>query len=318
MKNIAVLTSGGDSPGMNACIRSVVRYGIAEGLNVYGVKRGYAGLIDDDIELLTTRSVGNIIQTGGTILKTARCLEFKKEEGQEKAVENLKKHGIEGLIVIGGDGSFRGAKALIERGILCACIPGTIDNNLFYTDYTLGFDTATNTIVNLINNVRDTSMSHDRVSIIETMGAGCGDLALTAGLAAGADAIIVPEVPYSIDKICDRLIKSRKSNKQFSIIVTSEHVIKAEELAEKITQNCGLECRWLILGHIQRGGSPTAFDRNLATNFGVRAVDEIMAGNTGVVGYRNGKYIFVSIDEALKGTRKFNIDEYNIAEKLSY
>lgn len=318
MKNIAVLTSGGDSPGMNACIRAVVRYGIAEGLNVYGVKRGYAGLIDDEIELLSTRSVGNIIQTGGTILRTARCLEFKTEEGQEKAISNLKKRGIEGLVVIGGDGSFHGAQKLIEKGILCACIPGTIDNNLFYTDYTLGFDTATNTIVNLINNVRDTSMSHDRVSIIETMGAGCGDLALNAGLAAGADAIIVPEMEFSIDDICQKLLKSRHSNKQFSIIVTSEHVIEASELAKLITEKCGLECRWLILGHIQRGGSPTAFDRNLATNFGVKAVDELKEGKAGVVGFRNGKYIYVTIEEALSGTRKFNVDEYKIAEKLSF
>ncbi len=318
MKNIAVLTSGGDSPGMNACIRAVVRYGISQGLNVYGVKRGYSGLIENDMELMTTRSVGNIIQTGGTILKTARCNEFKTEEGLSKALKNLREREIEGLVVIGGDGSFRGAEKLIQNGILCACVPGTIDNNLFYTDYTLGFDTATNTVVNMINNVRDTSMSHDRVSIIETMGAGCGDLALNAGLASGADVIIVPEVNFSVEEICKKLINARNHHKEFSIIVLSEHIIEASELARQITEHCGLECRWLILGHVQRGGSPTAFDRNLGTNFGARAVEELLKNNCGVVGYRDGKYIYVTIEEALNGTRKFNEDEYRLAQKLSF
>ena len=318
MKNIAVLTSGGDSPGMNACIRAVVRYGISQGLNVYGVKRGYSGLIENDMELMTTRSVGNIIQTGGTILKTARCNEFKTEEGLSKALKNLREREIEGLVVIGGDGSFRGAEKLIQNGILCACVPGTIDNNLFYTDYTLGFDTATNTIVNMINNVRDTSMSHDRVSIIETMGAGCGDLALNAGLASGADVIIVTEVNFSVEEICKKLINARNHHKEFSIIVLSEHIIEASELARQITEHCGLECRWLILGHVQRGGSPTAFDRNLGTNFGARAVEELLKNNCGVVGYRDGKYIYVTIEEALNGTRKFNEDEYRLAQKLSF
>lgn len=318
MKNIAVLTSGGDSPGMNACIRAVVRYGISQGLNVYGVKRGYSGLIENDMELMTTRSVGNIIQTGGTILKTARCNEFKTEEGLSKALKNLREREIEGLVVIGGDGSFRGAEKLIQNGILCACVPGTIDNNLFYTDYTLGFDTATNTVVNMINNVRDTSMSHDRVSIIETMGAGCGDLALNAGLASGADVIIVPEVNFSVEEICKKLINARNHHKEFSIIVLSEHIIEASELARQITEYCGLECRWLILGHVQRGGSPTAFDRNLGTNFGARAVEELLKNNCGVVGYRDGKYIYVTIEEALNGTRKFNEDEYRLAQKLSF
>lgn len=318
MKNIAVLTSGGDSPGMNACIRAVVRYGIAQGLNVYGVKRGYSGLIEDDMELLTTRSVGNIIQFGGTVLKSARSKEFQTEEGLSKAVENLKKREIEGLVVIGGDGSFKGARNLIKRGILCACVPGTIDNNLFYTDYTLGFDTATNTVVNMINNVRDTSMSHERVSIIETMGAGCGDLALNAGLASGADVIIVPEMKFSVEDICSKLIEARKSNKKFSIIVLSEHIIDANELARIIGEKCDLECRSVMLGHIQRGGSPTVFDRNLGTNFGARAVEELMKSNCGVVGFRNGQYIYVTIDEALNGTRKFNEEAYRLAEKLSF
>lgn len=318
MKNLAVLTSGGDSPGMNACIRAVVRYGISMGLNVYGVKRGYLGLIENDMELMTARSVGNIIQTGGTILKTARCNEFKTEEGLKKALNNLKAREIDALVVIGGDGTFKGAQKLIDNGILCACIPGTIDNNLFYTDYTLGYDTASNTIINMLNNVRDTSMSHDRIFIIETMGAGCGDLALNAGIASGADAIIVPEVEFSIDEICEKIKLSRKHGKSSLIVVLSEHVMPASELAGLITEKCGIECRWLILGHVQRGGAPSVFDRNLGTNFGAKAVQNLIDGKCGVMGYKNGEYIYVTIDEALNGTRKFNLEEYLLANRLSF
>ena len=318
MNNIAVLTSGGDSPGMNACIRSVVRYGISQGLKVYGVRRGYAGLIEDDIILMTERSVGNIIHVGGTILKTARCKEFTTPAGVDKAVENLKKRNIDGVVVIGGDGTFKGARELINRGILVAGVPGTIDNNLFYTDYTLGYDTAVNTVVNLVNNVRDTSMSHDRVSIIEVMGAGCGDVALSSGLAAGADVILVPEVKWSIDDVCDKLNKAKKCGKQCSIIILSEHVCDPNDLAKMITVKSGLDCRSVILGHVQRGGSPTAFDRNLGTNYGAKAVERIMQGESGVVGFRGGKYIFVPIEEAFKQTRKFDIDEYILAQRLSF
>lgn len=318
MNNIAVLTSGGDSPGMNACIRSVVRYGISQGLKVYGVKRGYAGLIEDDIVLMTERSVGNIIHTGGTMLKTARCKEFTTPAGVDKAVENLKKRNIDGVVVIGGDGTFRGAKELINRGILVAGVPGTIDNNLFYTDYTLGFDTAVNTVVNLVNNVRDTSMSHDRVSIIEVMGAGCGDVALNSGLAAGADVILVPEVKWSIDDVCAKLNNAKKCGKQCSIIILSEHVCDPNDLAKMITVKSGLECRSVILGHVQRGGSPTAFDRNLGTNYGAKAVERLMQGECGVVGYRGGKYIYVPIEDAFKQTRKFDIEEYLLAQRLSF
>lgn len=318
MKTIAVLTSGGDSPGMNACIRSVVRYGISQGLKVYGVRHGYSGLIEDDIVQMTERSVGNIIQLGGTILKTARCKEFMVAEGVDKAVETLKKHGIEGLVVIGGDGSFRGARELAKRGIMVACIPGTIDNNLFYTDYTLGFDTAVNTVVDLINNIRATSVSHDRVSIVEVMGAGCGDIALTSGLATGADVILVPEVKWSIDDVCAKLDRAKKHGKECSIIILSEHVCDPNDLVKMISMKCGIECRSVILGHVQRGGSPTAFDRNLGTQCGARAVDMLLQGECGVVGYRNGKIIFVSIEDALHGTRKFNMDQYMLAQRLSF
>ncbi len=318
MKSIAVLTSGGDCPGMNACIRSVVRYGISQGLKVYGVMRGYSGLIEDEIKLMTERSVGNIIQVGGTVLKTARCKEFMTAEGVAKAAENLKKRGIEGLVVIGGDGSFRGARELSKHGIAIACVPGTIDNNLYYTDYTLGFDTAVNTVIDLVNNVRDTSVSHDRVTIVEVMGAGCGDVALNAGLAAGADVILVPEVKWSIDDVCHKLNEAKKHKKECSIIVLSEHVCDPNDLAKMIQVKSGIECRSVILGHVQRGGDPSAFDRNLATRCGAKAVDMLMQGACGAVGYRSGKIIFVSIEDALHGTRKFNMDLYVLAQRLSF
>ena len=318
MNNIAILTSGGDSPGMNACIRSVVRYGISQGLKVYGVHHGYAGLIEDEITLMTERTVGNIIQVGGTILKTARCKEFMTPQGVDIAVANLRKRKIDGVVVCGGDGTFRGAKELIKRGILVACVPGTIDNNLFYTDYTLGFDTAVNTVVSLINNVRDTSSSHDRVSIVETMGAGCGDVALNAGLAAGADVILVPEIKWSIDDVCAKLTAAKKHGKESSIIVLSEHVCDPNDLAKMIVMKCGIECRSVILGHVQRGGTPTAFDRNLGSRFGARGVDMLMQGVSGAVGFKGGKLIEVSIDDALHGKRKFNVDEFNLAQRLSF
>lgn len=318
MNNIAVLTSGGDSPGMNACIRAVVRYGISQGLKVYGIRRGYTGLIEDDIVLMSERSVGNIIQIGGTILKTARCKDFMTPQGVDVAVANLKKRKIDGVVVCGGDGTFRGARELEKRGIMVACVPGTIDNNLYYTDYTLGFDTAVNTVVSLINNVRDTSVSHDRVSIVETMGAGCGDVALNAGLAAGADVILVPEMKWSIDDVCEKLTLAKKHGKECSIIVLSEHVCDPNDLAKMISVKCGIECRSVILGHVQRGGTPSAFDRNLGTRFAAKCVDMLLQGVCGAVGYKNGKFIVVSIDEALHGKRKFNVEDFTLAQRLSF
>lgn len=318
MKNIAVLTSGGDSPGMNACIRSVVRYGISKGLKVYGIRRGYSGLIENEIFEMTERSVGNIIQTGGTVLRTSRCKEFLTAEGRERAVQNLKAKGIEGLVVIGGDGSMHGAQELSKLGVKVACAPGTIDNDLFYTDYTLGFDTAVNTAVSLINNVRDTSASHDRVSIIETMGAGCGDIALRAGIGAGADVIIVPEFKISEDDICKKLADAKRRGKKFSIIVMAEKTYNAQALAGTLSEKLGVDCRAVILGHIQRGGAPSAFDRLLGTKFGATCVDKLLEGECGAVGYRDGKVVYVSIDRALKGSRKFNMEEYLLAQKISF
>lgn len=318
MKNIAVLTSGGDSPGMNACIRSVVRYGISKGLKVYGVMRGYSGLIEGSIKEMTERSVGNIIQTGGTILKTSRCKEFLTAEGREKAINNLKEKGIDGLIVIGGDGSMRGANELINSGILVACIPGTIDNNLFYTDYTLGFDTAVNTVVSLINNVRDTSASHDRVSIIETMGAGCGDIALRAGIGAGADVILVPEIKTEISDVCKKIKASQKRGKMFSIIVLSEKTCNTNELVETISKQCNCDARAVILGHVQRGGAPSAFDRLYGTKLGALCVEKLIEGKSGAAGYKDGKMIYVSIHEALHGKRKFDLKDYELAREISF
>ena len=318
MKNIAVLTSGGDSPGMNACIRSIVRYGISQGLKIYGVARGYSGLVDNEIVALSERSVGNIIHTGGTFLKTARCKEFMTSDGVEKAVKNLKNKGIDGVIVIGGDGSMKGARELEKSGIKVACVPGTIDNNLFYIDYTLGYDTAVNTVVDLINNVRNTSVSHDRVSIIEVMGAGCGDIALNSGLAAGADVILVPEVMWSINDVCEKLSYAKKHKKQCSIIVVSEHVCDPNDLAKMIQHKAGIECRTVILGHVQRGGTPTAFDRNLGSLLGAKCVEMLLQGECGGAGFKNGKVIYVSIDDALSGNRKFDINKYNLAQRLSF
>ena len=318
MKKIAVLTSGGDSPGMNACIRSIVRYGISQGLKVYGVARGYTGLLENSIVQLTERSVGNIIHTGGTFLKTSRCKDFMTPEGLNKAIDNLKSKEIDGLVVIGGDGTMRGARELEKRGIKVACVPGTIDNNLFYTDYTLGFDTAVDTVVQLINNVRDTSISHDRVSIIEVMGAGCGDIALDSGLAGGADVILVPEVMWSIDDVCKKISDAKKYKKQCSIIVVSEHVCDPNDLAKMIQQKSNIECRTVILGHVQRGGTPTSFDRNLGSILGAKCVEMLLQGECGAAGIRNGKIIYVSIDEALAGTRKFDMQKYNLAQRLSF
>lgn len=318
MRKIAVLTSGGDSPGMNACIRSIVRYGISQGLKVYGIARGYAGLIDGSIVQLTERSVGNIIHTGGTFLKTARCKEFLTSEGVDKAVKNLKDREIDGLIVIGGDGTMRGAIELEKRGINVACVPGTIDNNLFYTDYTLGFDTAVDTVVQLINNVRDTSISHDRVSIIEVMGAGCGDIALDSGLASGADVILVPEVKWSIDDVCKKLSNAKKCKKQCSIIVVSEHVCDPNDLAKMIQQKTNIECRTVILGHVQRGGTPTSFDRNLGSLLGAKCVEMLLQDECGAAGMRNGKIVYIPIEDALEGNRKFDMAKYNLAQRLSF
>lgn len=265
MKRIGVLTSGGDSPGMNAAIRAVVRKAIFHGLEVYGVYNGYAGLISGKIEKLELGSVGDIIHRGGTKLYTARCEEFKTLEGQKKGIEQLKKHGIEGLVVIGGDGSYMGAKKLTEHGFPCVGVPGTIDNDIPGTDFTIGFDTALNTVIDAIDKIRDTATSHERTYVIEVMGRHAGDIALWSGLAGGAESILIPEAGFEMDDIIGRLKRGHERGKKHSIIIVAEGVGSGVEIGKRIEELTQFETRVSVLGHIQRGGSPTAFDRVLAS-----------------------------------------------------
>lgn len=320
MKRIGVLTSGGDAPGMNACIRAVVRYALNKGLDVYGIERGYVGLISNHINQMNRRSVSDIIQRGGTILKTARCDEFKEIEYMSQAVDNMEAYGIDGLVVIGGDGSFRGAKDLYDNfGTQVIGIPGTIDNDLAYTDYTLGFDTTVNTVLNAINNLRDTMTSHDRVCIIEVMGRKCGDIALYAGLGGGAELILVPEVPFDLAAVVKSIKLNQRIGKTSDIIVLAEGVCKAEELKAKLKeQGVTGSIKTTTLGYIQRGGAPSNQDRVLAAQFGMRAVDLLLEGKGGrVVGIRDNKIIDEEIGEALKMKREFQTDLYNRSRILS-
>ena len=318
MKTIGILTSGGDAPGMNAAIRAVVRSSIYYGCKVYGIHRGYKGLIEEDIHEMDLSSVGDIIHRGGTILKSSRCEEFKTEEGRLQAVGVLKKYKIDCLVVIGGDGSFNGAQKLSELGFPAIGIPGTIDNDLAYTDYTIGFDTTMNTIIDAIGNIRDTSSSHERVNIIEVMGRHCGDLALYAGLAGGAETIIVPERNYNIEDVCNKLKTTQKRGKRHSIIVIAEGVGNAQDLGKEIIAETGADLRVTILGHVQRGGSPSAFDRILASRMGVRAVELLLDGKSArVVGIRDNHIIDMDITDALKMTRPFDKGTYEMAKILS-
>ncbi len=314
MKKIAVLTSGGDAPGMNAAIRAVVRYGIFAGMEVVGIERGYAGLLENKMIPMSMRSVSDIIQRGGTILRTARCLEFKTPEGQQQGVENLRKAGIDGLIVIGGDGSFMGAKALSERGFPAVGIPGTIDNDLAYTDYTLGFDTACNTVLDAINKIRDTMTSHERVSIIEVMGRKCGDIALYAGLGGGAEVIVVPEHKLSIETICERLTESKERGKLSGIVVLAEGAGHANDLAKEIESRTGFSIRSSVLGHLQRGGSPSMKDRYLGTSMGVYAVKLLEKGiGNRIIGIHKNKIFDMDIVEGCAMKKQFDYELYNMA-----
>lgn len=318
MKKIAILTSGGDAPGMNACIRAVVRSAINNGLEVYGVDRGYNGLVNNDIVKMDTHSVCDIIQRGGTMLKTARCLEFKDPAVRKTAADNLKKLGIEGLVVMGGDGSFTGAKLLSdEQGINVVGIPGTIDNDLAYTDYTLGFDTAVNTVLWAINALRNTMTSHDRVALVKVMGRRCGDIALYAGICGGAEYILVPEVPYDIQKIANEIKHNRESGKTANIIVLAEGAGNENEIKTVVSVISGSDVKITTLGHIQRGGTPTMADRMLAAKFGVKAVDLLMAGKTNrVIGCKGQKTIDLDITEALSIKKDIDKNLYNMAAKL--
>lgn len=318
MKSIAILTSGGDAPGMNAAIRAVVRAGLDKGLKVFGIERGYSGLLNGEIFEMNRNSVSDIIHRGGTILKTARCDEFKKEEVRKKAVQVLKVFGIDGLVVIGGDGSFTGAKLLSDLGVKTIGIPGTIDNDLPYTEYTLGFDTALNTVLDAVNKLRDTSTSHERISIVEVMGRNCGDIALYAGLGGGAESIIVPEKGYDLDEICRTILEGKQKGKLHNLIILAEGVGGAQQLAKKIEEITGIETRATILGHIQRGGSPSAFDRVLASKMGARAVELLLEGKTArVIGTKGGEIIDMDTTEALAMPKKFDEKLYEIASILS-
>ena len=319
MKKIAVLTSGGDAPGMNAAIRAVVRTAIHNGIEVMGVQRGYSGLINGELFTMDRTSVSDIIQRGGTILRTARCPEFKNEEVRKKAAKILQAYGVEALVVIGGDGSFTGAKLLSKLGIKTIGIQGTIDNDLAYTDFTLGFDTALNTVVDAINKIRDTSTSHERVSIVEVMGRNCGDLSLYAGICGGAEAIIVQEVEaFDRDELCKTILEGKNKGKMHNLVILAEGIGGAFELAEYVENITGIETRATVLGHIQRGGSPSASDRVLASRIGAKAVEVLLEGKTSrVIGIRDNKIIDQDIDEALDMESKFDTELYEIAKVLS-
>ncbi len=319
MNTIGVLTSGGDAPGMNAAVRAVVRTACENGLKVIGINRGYQGLIDGDVRELNIRSVSDIIHRGGTMLYSARCKAFREEEGIQQAVDNCKKLGIEGIVVIGGDGSFRGARDLSLRGIPCIGIPGTIDNDIVSSDYTIGYDTCLNTVMQMVDRVRDTVESHSRCIVVEVMGNRCGDLTLNAGIAVGATAIVIPEIPFEIEKhVIDRIRRTQTTDKKHFIVMVAEGIGGVEELARKIEKECGVESRAVILGHVQRGGSPTVRDRVAASQMGYKAVQLLMQGiGNRVVVQKDDHIIDYDIYEALSMERSVNYELYKIAHEIS-
>ena len=319
IQTIGVLTSGGDAPGMNAAIRAVVREAIFNGKKVKGIKRGYAGLLQGEIIDMTARDVSDTIQRGGTILQTARCPEFTTEEGQRKGAEACRQHGIDGVIVIGGDGSFRGAQKLAAQGINVVGIPGTIDLDIACTEYTIGFDTAVNTAMEAIDKVKDTSSSHERCSIIEVMGRHAGYIALWCGVANGAEDILLPEnYDYNEQEIINHIIDSRKKGKIHHLIINAEGIGHSTSMAKRIEAATGIETRATILGYMQRGGSPTAMDRYYASIMGSYAVDIMLEGKTNrVVGYRYGEFTDFGIEEALQMQKDIDRYQYDVARILT-
>ena len=317
-KSIAVLTSGGDAPGMNAAVRAVVRTAIFKGMDVYGVQRGYNGLITGEVTKMDVRSVSDIIHRGGTVLYTARSPKFRTQEGVNEAADYCRKLGIEGVVVVGGDGSYRGARDLTHAGIPCVGVPGTIDNDISSTDYTIGFDTAMNTAMHMVDNIRDTSQSHDRCSVVEVMGRNAGFLALHTGIACGATYIVVPERKYDADAIVAKIKRTQEDGKKNFIIVVAEGVGCAEEIAKYIVDSTGIDTRTTILGHVQRGGSPTVRDRVLATQLGYHAVELLEKGiGNRVVGIKQDKVVDFDIDEALEMKKPFEDELYEIANAVS-
>ena len=319
IKCIGVLTSGGDAPGMNAAIRAVVRKAISNGVTVKGIKRGYAGLLNEEIVDMQKQNVSDIIQRGGTILGTARCLEFKEPDVQAHAADICRKHGIDGLVVIGGDGSYRGAQALARNGINTIGLPGTIDLGIACTEYTIGFDTAINTAMEAIDKVRDTSSSHERCSIIEVMGRNAGYIALWTGVANGAEDILLPEkYDYNEQELINNIIASRKRGKTHHIIVNAEGIGHSTSMAKRIEAATGIETRATILGYLQRGGSPTCKDRFYASIMGAYAADILCAGKSNrVVAYKHGEFVDFDIEEALNMEKTINEYQYDICRKLS-
>ncbi len=318
-KSIAILTSGGDAPGMNAAIRAVARAGISNGMRVIGVRRGYNGLISGDVFEMNLRSVSDIIHRGGTTLFTARSPEFNTPAGVQKAADTCRSLGIDGVVVIGGDGSFRGARDLTGAGIPCVGLPGTIDNDIQCSEYTIGFDTAMNTAMDMVDKLRDTAQSHDRCSVVEVMGRRCGDIALQTGIAVGATAILVPEVPFDLDKdVIQRMQFTQLTGKKHFIIVVAEGIGGVDDLARQIQEKTGIESRATVLGHVQRGGSPTLRDRVVASEMGFHAVELLMQdqGNR-VVAMKNGQIVDYDITEALNMKKEFNKKLYDIALKIS-
>ena len=319
IKTIGVLTSGGDAPGMNAAIRAVVRAGCELGMKVYGINRGYNGLMENDMYEMNLRSVSDIINRGGTILYSARSPRFKTEEGMQAAIRSCRERGIEGLVVIGGDGSFRGARDLSLRGIPCVALPGTIDNDIGCCDNTIGYDTALCTIMEMVDRIRDTTESHDRCAVVEVMGRGAGYLALSSGIACGATSILIPEIPYDFDRdVIERMKRTQKSGKVHFVIIVSEAIGGVEEMAKKIQAETGVDTRATVLGHVQRGGSPTANDRILASRMGYHAVQLLKNGvGNRVVATQKNDIIDFDIFEALNMKKSIDLDMYKMAMDIS-
>ncbi|HIQ58095.1 MAG TPA: 6-phosphofructokinase [Candidatus Merdivicinus intestinavium] len=319
VKTIGVLTSGGDAPGMNAAIRSVVRAALKEDIRVLGVMRGYNGLINGDMVEMNMRSVSDIIQRGGTVLYTARCKEFREMAGVLKAKATCEKVGMDGLVVIGGDGSFRGAGDLTSVGIPCVGIPGTIDNDIACTEYTIGYDTAMNTAMEMVDKLRDTAQSHDRCSVVEVMGRRAGYIALNTGISCGATYICVPEIGLEMDRIIEKIEAARKLGKKHFIIMVAEGVGHVKEIAEEIEKRTGIESRETVLGHVQRGGNPTVTDRVVASQMGFHAVELLKQGiGNRVVAQQAGKIVDFDIKEALAMKKEFPMELYKIANDISF
>lgn len=318
MRKIAVMTSGGDAPGMNAAIRAVVRSGLHYGFEVYGIYYGYKGLCEGEIKVLSRTDVSRVIKSGGTILGSARYPEFKNLDVRQRAVKQLNSLGIEAIVVIGGDGTYRGAQALTEMGIRCVALPGTIDNDISSTDYTIGFHTALQTIVDSIDKLRDTSMSHQRCSVVEVMGRNCGDLALYAGIAGGSEFIITPETGFDKRKTLDAIKASHALGRKHAIVVVTEFMTDVTKFATEIEDYTGYETRATILGHVQRGGDPCAFDRVMATEMGEYAVELLNAGKGGkAVGLKNMSYVDYDLEFALNKKREIPNKRYGLVGRLN-